>query len=65
MRDKQPCAPYGGLRDQLRALAARQREDPAAWQALVVFTGTPEWAARPARGCEREEQARAARRRAT
>ena len=28
MRDKQPCAPYAGLRDQLRALAARQREDP-------------------------------------
>jgi hypothetical protein len=54
MRDKQPCAPYAGLRDQLRALAARQREDPAAWQALVVFTSTPEWAAAPPRGCTEE-----------
>jgi hypothetical protein len=54
MRDKQPCAPYAGLRDQLRALAARQRENPAAWQALVVFTGTPEWAAAPPRGCREQ-----------
>ena len=53
MRDKQPCAPYAGVRDQLRALAARQRED--GWQALVVFTGTPEWAAVPPRGCPGDE----------
>ena len=53
MRDKQPCAPYNGLQDQLRALAARQRED--GWQALVVFTGTPEWAAVPPSGCPGEE----------
>ena len=53
MRDKPPCAPYNGLQDQLRALAARQRED--GWQALVVFTGTPEWAAVPPSGCPGEE----------
>ena len=26
MRAVQPCAPYAGVRDQLRALASRQRE---------------------------------------
>jgi hypothetical protein len=51
MRDKQPCAGYGGVRDQLRALASRQRD--GGWEALVVVAGTPEWAARPASGCER------------
>jgi hypothetical protein len=86
MRDKPPCAPYAGVRDQLRALASRQREaaagDDAArddadaggggaddpvrrddvagdevtagrWQALVVFTSTPQWAAGPPDGCRR------------
>ena len=52
LRDKQPCAAYGGLRDQLQALAARQRE--GGWETLVVMSGTPEWAARPAGGCERD-----------
>ena len=52
LRDKQPCAAYGGLRDQLQALAARQRE--GGWETLVVLSGTPEWAARPAGGCERD-----------
>ena len=45
MRDKQPCAPYATVQDQLRALAARQRE--GGWQSLVVFTSTPQWAAAP------------------
>jgi hypothetical protein len=45
MRTLPPCAPWNGLRDQLRALAARQRDDPGRWEALVVITGTPEWAA--------------------
>jgi hypothetical protein len=57
MRDKQPCAPYAGLLDQLRALAARQREDPGAWQALVVFMGTPDWAAAAPAGCREEGSA--------
>ena len=51
MRDKQPCAFYAGLLDQLRALAARQREGSGAWQVLVVFTGTPAWAAVPPADC--------------
>ena len=51
LRDKQPCAGYRGLRDQLRALAARQAE--GGWEGFVVITGTPEWAARPPSGCER------------
>ena len=55
MRAVQPCAPYAGLRDQLRALASRQREEPG-WQALVVITGTPDWAAVPANGCRRGAQ---------
>jgi hypothetical protein len=54
MRDKPPCAPYAGVRDQLRALAARQRE--GGWQALVVFTGTPEWAAVAPHGCRSTEE---------
>jgi hypothetical protein len=49
MRDKGPCAPYAGVRDQLRALASRQRE--GGWQALVLFTSTPAWAAGTADGC--------------
>jgi hypothetical protein len=61
MRDKQPCAPYAGVRDQLRALASRQHEDPAAWQALVVFTGTPDWATVAPQGCREEAGAGAPR----
>ena len=59
MRDKQPCGPYAGVRDQLRALAARQRE--GGWEALVVFTGTPDWAAVPPGGCREEAGAGAPR----
>ena len=59
MRDKHPCGPYGGVRDQLRALAARQRE--GGWEALVVFTGTPDWAAVPPGGCREDAGAGAPR----
>jgi hypothetical protein len=52
MRAIQPCGAYLSLRDQLGALAARQKE--GGWVALVVPHGTPEWAARPAGGCERD-----------
>jgi hypothetical protein len=51
MREIGPCAPFAGIRDQLRALAARQRE--GGWEGMVVITGTPPWAARPPSGCER------------
>jgi hypothetical protein len=54
MRAVPPCAPYAGVRDQLRALASRQRE--GGWTALVVFTSTPAWAAAPATGCREEAQ---------
>jgi hypothetical protein len=53
MRDQPPCAPYAGLREQLRALATQQKR--SGWQAFVVVTGTPDWAARGPRGCERDE----------
>jgi hypothetical protein len=52
VRDKGPCAGYLGVRDQLRALAARQSQGEG-WEGFVVITGTPEWAARPPSGCER------------
>ena len=52
MRDKQPCAPYATVQDQLRALAARQRE--GGWQSLLVFTSTPKWASGPPSGCRTE-----------
>ena len=51
MRATGPCLGYAGVRDQLRALASRQRE--GGWQALVVLTTTPDWAAAPPAGCER------------
>jgi hypothetical protein len=49
MRAVGPCAGYAGVRDQLRALASRQRE--GGWEALVVITGTPNWAGRRQPGC--------------
>ena len=52
MRALGPCGAYGSLRDQLGALAARQKQ--GGWVTLVVLHGTPEWAARPAGGCERD-----------
>jgi hypothetical protein len=53
MRAVQPCGAYLSLKDQLGALAVRQKE--GGWVTLVVLHGTPEWAARPAGGCERDE----------
>jgi hypothetical protein len=43
-----PCASYGGVRAQLRALEAR-RPRP---EILVTFLSTPDWAAAPPSGCE-------------
>jgi hypothetical protein len=51
MRDRAPCVPWTGVRDQLRALASRQRQ--GGWQALVVIADTPAWAAAPPSGCRR------------
>ena len=52
MRAIGPCGAYLSLKDQLGALAARQKE--GGWVTLAVLHGTPEWAARPAGGCERD-----------
>ena len=46
MREVGPCLGWGGVREQLRALASRQRE--GGWRTLVVVTSTPDWAAEPA-----------------
>jgi hypothetical protein len=51
MRAVLPCAPWSGVREQLRALAARQPE--GGWEAVVAISGTPGWAAEPPSGCER------------
>jgi len=48
-----PCLGWPGVREQLRALAARQRATGA--EVLVVITGTPAWAASSPSGCKREQ----------
>jgi hypothetical protein len=55
MREVPPCASWAGLKDQLAALAAQQKR--GGFQALVVVAGSPDWAARPASGCERPKTA--------
>jgi hypothetical protein len=51
MRRVRPCLPYAGVRDQLRALASRQRQ--GGWLGVAVVTGTPAWAAQPPSRCDR------------
>jgi hypothetical protein len=46
-----PCAPWAGIRDELRALAARQKE--GGWEGMMVISGMPPWAASSVRGCRR------------
>ena len=50
LRDRGPCAPWSGVREQLAALAARQRE--GGWEALVVLLDTPDWAATAPSACD-------------
>ena len=52
IRATPPCVSWAGVREQLAALASRQRE--GGWETLVVISGTPAWAARGAGGCERD-----------
>jgi hypothetical protein len=47
MRGIGPCAGWSGVRDTLRGAVALGAEP------VVVIYGTPDWAARPAAGCER------------
>ena len=54
LRGVPPCASWAGVRDQLAALASRQKQHEGGWEVLVVITGSPQWAARPASGCERD-----------
>jgi len=52
LRTAPPCGAYQGVREQLQALASRQRE--GGWEGVVVISGSPEWAAGPPAGCERK-----------
>jgi hypothetical protein len=52
MREIPPCAAFAGVRDQLRALASRQKEGQG-WAGMIVITGMPPWAARSVPGCRR------------
>lgn len=54
MRGQAPCGLFAGIRDQLRA-AKSQQEAEGGWQVVVVLYGVPDWAARPAGGCERPD----------
>ena len=53
MRGLQPCRPYNGIRDTLRAIRSQQQAGNG-FATMVVVYGVPEWAAVPAHGCERE-----------
>ena len=53
LRATPPCEPWAGLREQLEALASRQRS--GGWEGVVVLTGTPEWAASEPSPCERAD----------
>jgi hypothetical protein len=52
VRDIGPCAPYAGIRDELRAVRSAQQA-VGGFQVVVVLYGVPAWAAQPAGGCER------------
>jgi len=53
-RGLQPCRPYDGIRDTLRAIRSEQQAGNG-FATMVVFYGVPEWAAAPASGCERDD----------
>jgi hypothetical protein len=50
LRGRPPCAPYAGVRDLLRALAARRRAD-GGWAVVMSVYGAPQWALEPVAGC--------------
>ena len=49
----QPCRPYNGIRDTLRAIRSQQQAGNG-FATMVVVYGVPEWAAVAAHGCERD-----------
>jgi hypothetical protein len=54
MRGMQPCRPFAGIRDTLRALRSQALAGNG-FAAMVVVYGVPEWAAMPPAGCERDD----------
>jgi hypothetical protein len=54
MRGLGPCQPYDGIRDTLKAIHTQQQAGNG-FATMVVFYGVPEWAAKPASGCERDD----------
>jgi hypothetical protein len=54
MRTLQPCRPYNGIRDTLRAIRSQQKAGNG-FATMVVVYGVPDWAAAPAHGCERDD----------
>ena len=54
MRGLQPCRPYDGIRDTLRAIRSEQQAGNG-FATMVVVYGVPDWAAAPAGGCERDD----------
>ncbi len=55
LRDIGPCGPFAGIRDVLRAVRSQQ-EANGGWEVVITIYGVPEWAARPAGGCERDTE---------
>jgi hypothetical protein len=54
-RGAPPCGVYGGLADELKAIASLQQAGAGVPAVEVVIFGAPDWAARPASGCERSD----------
>ncbi|MEA2271852.1 MAG: hypothetical protein QOI98_560, partial [Solirubrobacteraceae bacterium] len=52
MRGLPPCAPFAGIRDELRAVASQQRAG-GGFEVVVALSGVPDWAAHAPGGCER------------
>jgi hypothetical protein len=53
LRGELPCAPYGGVRALLKAIAGRRvvDNDPTGWEIVASVHGAPAWARDPAPGC--------------
>jgi hypothetical protein len=54
MRGLQPCRPFSGIRDTLRAIRSQQQAGNG-FATMVVIYGVPDWAAIQPTGCERDD----------
>ncbi|HEY6759875.1 MAG TPA: hypothetical protein VI318_10305 [Baekduia sp.] len=54
-RGTPPCGAFGGIRDELAAIASQQKEGSGLPGVEVVIAGVPDWAADGASGCERSD----------